>query len=120
MLRILKPKGIWLAAIVTSILFDLAHPANVAAGMSLEVVFWQLCYGMAYAAFAFRTGTIWPIILTHFLNNFLILFVSGWETQSQQVSAADQWLNIIYTVGFAGYGILLLKKHRKELTSQAT
>jgi len=123
MLRILEPKGIWLAAIVTSILFGLAHLANVAAGMSLEVVLWQLCYasayGLAYAAFALRTGTIWPIILTHFLNNFSILLVSGWETQIQEVSAADQWLNIIYTVGFAGYGILLLKKHRKELTSQA-
>jgi membrane protease YdiL (CAAX protease family) len=124
MLRVLAPRGIWVAAIVTSLLFGLSHLLNAAAGMSLEVVLWQLCYatayGLAYAGFALRTGTIWPIALTHFLNNFLILLVSGWETQTQEVSAADQWLNIVYTLAFACYGIVLIRNHRKESLSPNT
>ncbi len=121
MLRVLLPRGVWLAAVVTSLLFGLVHLMNAAAGMSLEVVLWQLCYatayGLAYAGFAIRTGTIWPLALTHFLNNFSILIVSSWETQTQEVSAADQWLNIIYTVVFVGYGIVLIRNHLMELPS---
>jgi membrane protease YdiL (CAAX protease family) len=118
MLRVLMTRGVRLAAIVTSILFGLSHLTNAAAGMSPEVVLWQLFYatgyGLAYAAFAIRTGTIWPIILTHFLGNFSILTVSGWAVQTQEVSTSDQWVNAIYAVAFTAYGIILIRKHRKE------
>ncbi len=119
MLQVLMRKGVWLAAVVTSLLFGLSHLLNAAAGMSAEVVLWQLvyatAYGFAYAAFAIRTGTVWPIILTHFLNNFSILLVSGWETQTQEVTTADQWLNVIYAVAFTTYGVVLIRKHLMEV-----
>jgi membrane protease YdiL (CAAX protease family) len=123
-LRGLAPKGIWSAALITSLLFGLSHLMNAAAGMSLDVVLWQLlygtAYGLAYAGFALRTGTIWPIMLTHFLNNFLVLLVSGWEVQMQDVSTSDRWLNIVYTLALTIYGIILIRNHHRELQSTST
>ena len=115
MLRALVPKGAWRALIVTSLIFAVTHSMNVLTGWSTERVLWQLCYGFAigfgWAAFALRTGTIWPLILIHFLNNFFSLSVSDSVVQTAEVSTVSRCIMLFYTVAFILYGVLVTRSY---------
>ena len=117
MLRALVAKGIWRAVIITSLVFAITHSLNVLAGWSLEKVLWQLSYsfafGFGWAAFALRTGTIWPLILIHFLNNFFALYRPGSIVQTGSVSALGRGIIAFYTVAFIAYGVIVTRSHIK-------
>jgi len=123
MLRALVPKGIWRALVVTSLIFAFTHSMNVLTGWSPERVLWQLCYsfafGFGWAAFALRTGTIWPLILIHFLNNFFSLSRSGSVIQSGDVSTVSRCIMLFYTVAFIVYGVLVTRSHVKAQGARA-
>ena len=70
-LRILRPKGVWTAVLLSSLLFGLAHSTNlflrfsgqpVLVGLQIIGVF---TFGMGYAALRLRTNTIWPLMILH-------------------------------------------------------
>jgi membrane protease YdiL (CAAX protease family) len=56
MLNVLKTRGLWKAAIITTLLFGFTHAL-------------QICYAMAmgFAALVLRKGILWPLVLTHWL-----------------------------------------------------
>jgi membrane protease YdiL (CAAX protease family) len=115
MLRAIVPKGIWRALLVTSVIFAFTHSMNVLTGWSPERVLWQLCYsfavGFGWAAFALRTGTIWPLILIHFLNNFFSLSGSDSVIQTGDLSTVSRCIMLFYTVAFVVYGVLVTRSH---------
>jgi membrane protease YdiL (CAAX protease family) len=123
MLRALVPKGIWRALVITSVIFAFTHSMNVLTGWSPERVLWQLCYsfavGFGWAAFALRTGTIWPLILIHFLNNFFSLWRSSSVVQTGEVSALSQGIMLFYTVAFIAYGVVVTRSHIKAQGARA-
>jgi membrane protease YdiL (CAAX protease family) len=115
MLRALVPKGRWRALVITSLIFAFTHSLNMLTGWSTERVLWQLSYsfafGFGWAAFALHTGTIWPLILIHFLNNFFSLAGSGSVIQTGEVSTVSQGIMLFYTVAFIVYGVVVTRRN---------
>jgi membrane protease YdiL (CAAX protease family) len=75
MLQALKARGLWSAAIITALLFGLSHALNVLTGKSLlqdaVQIFYALAIGFAYAALVLRKAILWPLVLAHFLIDFV-------------------------------------------------
>jgi|SRR5271157_192386 len=75
MLHALKDHGFWRAAIITSLLFGLTHALNLLTGKSvaedLAQIFYAPAIGFAYAALVLKKGILWPLILAHFLIDFI-------------------------------------------------
>ena len=70
-MRVLRPKGVWVAVLLSSLLFGLAHSTNlflrfsgqpVIVGLQIIGVF---TFGIGYAALRLRTNTIWPLVILH-------------------------------------------------------
>lgn len=121
MLRALLEKGVWKAVIISTFLFSLSHLMNALAGWNWGHVLLQLCYsfafGFGWSAFALRTGTIWPLMLIHFLNNFFGFIKTENVIKSLQSSQPDL-TGIIYiiilSIIFMVYGVLVIKSFIKE------
>jgi membrane protease YdiL (CAAX protease family) len=75
MLNALKARGLWRAAIVTAILFGFTHALNLLTGRSfLEnavQVIYALAIGFCFAALVLKTGILWPLVIAHFLIDFV-------------------------------------------------
>ncbi len=73
-LRAIAPRGLWKAAIISSIVFGLLHSLNPLAGANPLDTLLQLGYtlaiGFGFAAVALRTRVIWPLVLIHGLIDF--------------------------------------------------
>jgi membrane protease YdiL (CAAX protease family) len=74
MLNALKARGLWQAAIITSLLFGLSHSLNLLSGKSGVEILIQVAYalavGFAFAALVLKKGLLWPLIFVHALINF--------------------------------------------------
>lgn len=111
MLQALKPFGHWRAVIITALLFGLTHALNALTGKSpLESVLqigYAVAIGFAYAALTLKKDVIWPLVLTHFLTDF-VYFI-----QKPGFSFESFWQSFIVislTVGFTAYGIFLMRQ----------
>jgi membrane protease YdiL (CAAX protease family) len=75
MLSALKAHGPWKAAIITALLFGLTHALNVLTGKSMvedaAQIFYAVAIGFAYAALVLHKGILWPLVLAHFLIDFV-------------------------------------------------
>lgn len=84
-LRILLPKGIWPAVLLSSLFFTVIHLANLFAGLPWSYVAGQLLLafgsGVLFAAVCLRTGSIWPGILLHAARDVIGLIVLGTDPQ---------------------------------------
>jgi membrane protease YdiL (CAAX protease family) len=109
MFRALEPRGIWLAAVASSLLFGLSHLLNLLAGRSLADVgaqaFYTTALGFAFAALVWKTGVIWPLVVVHALIDFASFL--------QKPSAATAHASWVIVVGIAivylSYGLVLLR-----------
>lgn len=121
MLQALLKKGVWKAVIISSLLFSLSHFMNALTGWNLYHVLLQLTYsfalGFGWSAFALRTRTIWPLMLIHFLIDF-ISFIKSENIikylQSSQPDMNDIIYSIILSTVFIIYGIVVTKSYIKE------
>lgn len=118
MLRALIQKGIWKAVIITSLLFSLTHIMNALAGWNWQFVLLQLCYafaiGFGYAAFALRTGTIWLLMILHWLCDFFSFIKSEdliKSLQTNQPSLEGMIYDIILSIVFIIYGIVVTRSY---------
>ena len=99
-------KGIYLAAIVSGILFGLLHLFNLSSQDTLGTivqVFAAGAGGITYAAIYFRTGNIWILVFVHMLNDigtgaFYGLFNNGTLTNALESDSG----------GSALYGLVLV------------
>jgi hypothetical protein len=119
MLNPLKARGLWRAAIITSLLFGLTHAMNMLAGKSVAddvaQIFYALAIGFAYAALVLKKGIIWPLVLAHFLIDF-VNFI-----QNPNFVYPAFW-NMFIVVGisvlFIAYGIFLMLEKTKSETDR--
>lgn len=114
MLQALKPLGHWRAAIITALLFGLTHALNALTGKSLTESLMQIGYavaiGFAYAVLALKKDVLWPLVLTHFLTDF-VYFI-----QKPGFSLPSSWqsfLVISLTVVFTVYGIFVMQQQSR-------
>jgi membrane protease YdiL (CAAX protease family) len=117
MLNALKLQGLWKAAIITALLFGLTHALNALTGKSLAENLAQICYalaiGFAFAALVLRTGILWPLVLAHFLIDFVNFL------QKPGFTYPAPW-NVLITVSiavvFTAYGVfVMLPKNRVKV-----
>lgn len=112
LLRWLVPRGLWRAAIVSSVAFGLMHLVNLLVGGDSGATLVQVGYatslGFAFAAVTLRTGVLWPLVIIHALVD-----AAGFRTVAQAsptgMTATDVVLPAVYAVGFLIYGILILR-----------
>ena len=116
LLRALLPMGIWRAALISATFFGGMHILNVLAASSPAIALLQVGYaaaiGFGYAALVIRTGTIWPLILAHFLTNFAGFIAAGGTGSTGPVTVREVVIAAVYIVLFSTYGIYLLRSHR--------
>lgn len=114
MLRALMPKGVWRAAIVSSVFFGLLHGLNILSGGDPQAVFIQigiaLAVGFVYATLVVRTGVIWPLVILHGLTD-----LAGFIAIQQVVPTSPRSLPgfivaLVFVAGFIVYGAMLLRK----------
>lgn len=88
----LRGRSVRKAMLISAIGFSLLHAVNVLGGFAPSSVVVQLLltliWGLFFAPVALRLGSLWPLVLFHFLWDFLL--VSG------------LYLNVDYTVDIAG------------------
>jgi membrane protease YdiL (CAAX protease family) len=114
MLNALKVRGLWRAAIITALLFGLTHALNVLAGKSLvedvAQIYYAVAIGFAFAALVLYKGILWPLVLAHWLINF-VNFI-----QKPGFTYPAPWNVLIpasIAVVFTAYGLFVMtqKKH---------
>lgn len=75
MINALKPHGHWRAVIVSALLFGLTHAMNVMTGKDVKDAVLQVLYalaiGFAFGALFLKTKILWPLVLAHFLIDFV-------------------------------------------------
>jgi uncharacterized protein len=79
-------KGVWPAAIITGLVFGAIHVGSAEAVFLLPLAF----FGFALCVVYHRTGSLYPCIALHCVNNSLAFGVSqnwGWETVVLLVTA---------------------------------
>ena len=117
MLRALLPTGIWRAALISAALFGGMHILNVLSISSPAYALLQVGYaaaiGFGYAALVIHTGTIWPLILAHFLTNFAGFMAAGGAGAAGPVAVREILFSAVYIVLFSVYGTYLLRSDRR-------
>jgi membrane protease YdiL (CAAX protease family) len=108
LLRLLLPRGVGPAVLLSSVLFGLMHVANLAVGADwpttlLQVTFTALA-GAGYAAVRLRTGSLWPCIGLHAL--FDLTFRVG---NLEAGSPFQQLVFLLHGIGWAVYACAVLR-----------
>ena len=115
LLRWLVPRGLWWAAVVSSLAFGVAHFVNLLVGDDLGATLVQVGYasalGFAFAAVALRTGVLWPLVIIHALMD-VVGFLTVAETAPTGITGSDVVPPALYAVGFVVYGSLVLRAMR--------
>jgi uncharacterized protein len=73
----------------------------------------QICYaaaiGFGFSAVVLRTGLLWPLIITHALQDFLGFLVLNGVVNSSAPGAPEIISALGYIAAFTVYGIVLLR-----------
>ncbi len=120
MLRALKSKGVWTAALVTAFLFGPVHLENALLGASLIPTALQVGYataiGLAFSALVLTTGMIWPLVFIH----AMIDFVPNLNTAAlgaTTVTQLDYITTMVLMLVYAPYGLILLWRMKHHASS---
>ena len=117
-LRALLPGGVRRAVFVSALLFGLAHLAGLALGRHPLLVLVQVAYtagvGICFAAIRLRTGTIWPLVIIHWLFDLFAWLASPQGTLLIKQAPPVALLVYLGVLGviYAGYGLFLLRRDR--------
>lgn len=110
----LLPDGVLRAAILSSAIFGLLHLANLTAGADpvatgLQVVFAGL-FGFAAAAPRLVTGTLWPLVAIHALQDLLAFWSAGGLAEKATPKAGEVVASLVIMLPIAGFGLWLLRR----------
>jgi len=114
----------WIAILVPSSLFALAHATNAFAGgntvFALYQTIWTFAAGIAFSAIRLRNQSLYPIILLHILVDGVEYFSSGeYGIHSQVISLALLQLFTALNVALAIYSLALLYRNNKRALHNA-
>jgi membrane protease YdiL (CAAX protease family) len=105
-LRSLESYGRVTAAVASSVLFGVAHLSLLAVGVSLTEVLVVAALSMVVffglAAITFRIGTLWPLVVWHFLQDSGPAFLTAQAVEVYLV------VNVLFAIGLAILGAWLL------------
>jgi membrane protease YdiL (CAAX protease family) len=114
MLQAIKGRGNWKAIVITSLLFGLTHALNTMVGKNLlnDVlqIFYAVAIGFAFAALVLKKGLLWPLVLAHFLINFVnFIQPPGFTYQPAVEMLISGCITIVFTV----YGVAIMLEKSK-------
>jgi membrane protease YdiL (CAAX protease family) len=117
-MRVLLVQGVRPALIGSATLFGLmhvvnllnqSHPITVAAQVLMTIGI-----GIGFGAVALATGTIWPLLVIHFLMDYINSIQAAAPTEDTGVAISDLLLNAGANLALgllaAGYGLWLLRR----------
>jgi len=110
MWKALAPRGPLLATLVTALLTGALYLVNAtfASRPFPETVFNTLtatCAAVTYGALRWRTGALWPVVAVH----AILAYARAVSTPSVEIYQLSLYLT---TIGFALYGLFLLRNRR--------
>ena len=109
--------GVRRAMVISSLTFGLGHIVNLFNGSPRADTLMQICYAMAvgflFTVVFYKSGSLWPCILTHSVLNALSTFANR---QGQTLAYELGVSGFLCAVSLA-YGIYLLRRRREEKTS---
>ncbi|MGL6201462.1 MAG: lysostaphin resistance A-like protein [Lachnospiraceae bacterium] len=111
-LKTIRQENLWLAIILSSVLFGVGHLSNLAAGASvggtiLQVIF-AFFFGLVAAEISILTESIFIPIIWHTVHNFISFTSATWPKTSELILFAVQCVVLL------GYGIYLWKAIRRN------
>lgn len=117
-MRVLLVRGLRPALFGSAAMFGLMHLMNLAIGSHPITVAAQVTMtfgiGIGFGAVALATGTIWPLLLIHFLMDFVNSIQAAAPEENTGVTTtqllADGGINVLLGVLTAGYGLWLLRR----------
>lgn len=117
-MRVLLVRGLRPALFGSAAMFGLMHLMNLAIGSHPITVAAQVTMtfgiGIGFGAVALATGTIWPLLLVHFLMDFANSIQAAAPEENTGVTTtqllADGGINVLLGVLTAGYGLWLLRR----------
>ncbi len=120
-LESLLPGGLERAVVVSSIVFGLFHFNNlVQAGgggtvgsVSVQVLFAAL-FGIGFASFRLRTGTIWPVVAFHVFSDFPAFFLQNSTGSTSSLNPMTVAIELLLGGTIAVYGLYLLRSTRRK------
>ena len=99
--RSLQPLGARLAVVISAAAFAAFHMSLLRLGPTFAL-------GLVLGAFTVRTGTIWPAVIAHLLNNAIALLVADEALPVvATITASHPWLSLVGAALLAGGGIAL-------------
>lgn len=116
-LRALRPAGVMRAAVLSSLLFGLAHLVNVLDGRDLFSTLVQVVYatfiGIGFAGPFVATGAIWPAIVVHALIDFTDAAGRDFTFPGEgaALDPGQAVVALVLTGLYALYGIWLIRRH---------
>lgn len=113
----LRPQGDGIAIVFSAVLFGLLH------GNLLQIPF-AFILGLIFGYLTVQTGSIWPAVLIHFLNNaFSIALEYAAQFQTEAVAARfslnGAGFTVLAVIGVIGAGLLWTGHRRGDTGSQA-
>lgn len=108
--RLKKAMPLWVAMVISSLLFGLAHGHPV-------WIAYAFCLGMAFCFVAERTGSIWTTILIHAIFNSFGTCLTYSEFQFTAATFIIMLsCGILFTIG--GFYLLVLKTKKAEVITE--
>jgi membrane protease YdiL (CAAX protease family) len=115
-------RGIYQAAVTSSVLFGTAHLLNEGrVGQLLIYVSFMAAVGLVLAGLRLRTGSIWVGVVLHWANNVTAVLavvgsVSGWWMRTPGMTPS--WMLLGVLVLTALLGLALIESHCQSLEDQ--
>ena len=114
--------GIWIAAIVSSIIFGLTHISNLFFGVNPHAVLIQMTsattIGFLFGAIYLRSGNIWLLILIHTLTDVAALEESIFFNNISDIESMNQysfsWKWLIVRLIYVGIAVFLLRPSKRK------
>ena len=112
-------KGIYLAVIVSSLLFGLLHILNLIMGRytliaALTQTGYALFFGVFFGACMLRNNSIWPVIFAHALFDacgaFNEISIGNVFTRNHTTDPKNALISLAITVPLLIYGLIILRK----------
>jgi hypothetical protein len=107
--------SLWIAIVVSSLLFGLVHVANVLLTGNLKIASLQavsaFLLGMFFAILRLRTGALWPPIVIHVLWNAGLMLMT---TTTTPLSAGTPFLPLLFVVLLGLYASVLWRGAERD------
>lgn len=117
-----RKKGIYLAVIISSLIFGLGHIENYfmqreTLGVCLDQIMYAVFIGVFMAACTLRTKSLWLAMLFHGLFDVVFSLEEitvGWKPTLNYISLPSVLLSIVFFLPFLIYGLFILRKVKLE------